>query len=153
MPDLSTASIDLWLAKHGSQAFPEASVGPENHPDVSPAVARLGAALDAAHAQSVPETRSVLGDPATLDHLKTVMAHIGPARRLRLLFWLSDSGFNNPREIVEHLTEAASDGSGQSTRQWLLDMHRHDLLAAIFDQNRINMLLAACRDAAQPESP
>ena len=152
MPDLTTTSIDLWLAEHGSMAISEASVGPENHPDVLPAVTRLGEALEAAQDHSLPETRAALGDGVAANHLKTVMAHIGPARRLRLLSWLSDSGFDNPRGIVEQLTAASPDGSGQTIRQWLLDMQRHDLLAAIFDPTRINMLLAACRDAAQPES-
>ena len=153
MPDLTTASIELWLAKHGSVAIGDAGIGPENHPDVLPAVTRLGTALSAAHDHSVPETRSVLGDAVAADHLKTVMAHIGPARRLRLLAWLSDSGFDDPRDIIDQLTAACSDGSGQSIRRWLLDMQRHDLLAALFDPNRIDMLLAACRDAAQSESP
>ncbi len=152
MPVLTTTSIDLWLAKHGSMAISDASIGPENHSDVLPAVTRLGAALEAAHDRSVAETRAALGGEAAANHLKSVMAHIGPARRLRLLSWLSDSGFDDPRGIVEQLTAASPDGSGQTIRQWLLDMQRHDLLAAIFDPTRINMLLAACRDAAQPES-
>ena len=151
MPDLTPSAIEAWLTKHGSAALPGASVGSENGPEVLPGVVRLGHALDQALSRSILDTESLLTDPTALSHMQPVMAHFGPARRLRMLHWLSDAGFKDPRGIVEGVTAPAADGTGQSIRQWLLDLQRRDLLAAIFAPDRLNLLLAACRETAQPE--
>lgn len=152
MPDLSSDAIDAWLAEYGSASVAAAGNGLDDQPGAMPHIVKLGSALDAALERSRPATESFLAARATGAHLRPVMGGLGSARRLRLLHWLSNSGFDDPRALTEQVTAPRADGVGDSIRQWLLDLHRHDLLAAIFDSDRINLLLAACRDAAQPET-
>ena len=153
MPDLNSSAIEDWLSEHGSAAVAaNADTGLENQPVAMPHVVRLGSALDEALGRSRPETEAFLTASGTGAHLRPVMAGLGSARRLRMLHWLSDSGFRDPRALVESVTAPTPDGAGQGLRQWLLDLQRRELLAAIFDTDRINLLLAACRDTAQPET-
>lgn len=152
MPDLSPSAIDVWLSEHGSAAIADAGTGMDSQPVALPHVLRLGNALDDALERSRPATEAFLAAFATGAHLRPVMSGLGSARRLRMLHWLSDSGFKDPRALVERVTAPAPDGTGQGIRRWLLDLQRRELLAAIFDPDRINLLLAACRETAQTET-
>ena len=151
MPNLTATAVDAWLAEQGSASIAETGNGEEDHPEVLPVLVSFGEALDNALDRTVPGTEAFLAAPRTAAHLQPVMAHLGAARRLRLLHWLSDSEFADPRHLVEQITAARPDGSGQSVRRWLLDLQRQELLDAIFDPTRINLLLAACREPASPE--
>lgn len=150
MPDLTPTAVEAWLSQQGSAAI-EPGTGEDDHPDVLPAVVAFGEALDGALERSLPGTETFLAARDTATHLQPVIAHLGPARRLRLLHFLSDGGFSDPRHLVEQVTAAHPDGTGQSIRRWLIDLQKRDLIDAIFDPDRINLLLAACRETAQPE--
>ena len=149
MPDLTRDAIESWLDTHGSEAVAcLAQPGPpEEEADVLPAVVALGTALDAGHAEARDRLEALLlADPAAAG-LRTVMAHLGSPRRMRLLHWLAECGFTDVHGVLARLTEADPSGAGPFIEAWIADLHRRQVLERIFDPARITALLAACREA------
>lgn len=153
MPDLTRDAIESWLDTHGSEAVAHlAQPGPpEEEADVLPAVIALGTALDVGHAEARDRLEALLlADPAAAG-LRTVMAHLGSPRRMRLLHWLAECGFTNVHGVLARLTEADPSGAGPFIEAWIADLHRRQVLERIFDPARITVLLAACREADNQE--
>ncbi len=155
MPDLTVDAIERWLDTYGSEDV--AHVGqrrpPEEEAGVLPSVVAFGATLDAVHASApVPLEALLLGDPAA-SGLRTVMAHIGGPRRLRLLHWLAEGGFAETHALLERLTEPDPSGAGPFLDAWIADLHRRQVLERLFSPDRIAILLAACKAAGNQEKP
>lgn len=149
MPDLTRDAIESWLDTHGSEAVAHlAQPGlPEEEADVLPAVVALGTALDVGHAEARDRLEALLlADPAAAG-LRTVMAHLGSPRRMRLLHWLAECGFTDVHGVLARLTEVDPSGAGPFIEVWIADLHRRQVLERIFDPARITALLAACREA------
>lgn len=148
MPDLTASAITDWLSLHGSEAVGGVQPSLDANPVAEPLVLRLGDALNVALAANTVGTEAYLGDERMTPHLRAVMVGLGSPRRLRMMHWIVDSGFEDPRAIIEGIENAPGEALGEGLRPWLLDLQRRELLETIFDSDRINMLLAACRRAA-----
>lgn len=155
MPDLMTGAIASWLDTHGSAAVcGSGKQGPlEEEGSVLPAVVALGTALDACHAEASAQLEAALLASPAAAGLRTVMAHLGGPRRLRLLHWVAESGFADVRGVLAHLTEADPSGGGIFLKAWIADLHRRQVLERVFDPHRIATLLAACKAADTQEKP
>lgn len=153
MPDLTTTAIESWLDTHGSEAVADlAQTGPpEEDAGVLPKVIALGTVLDAGRDQARASLEALLlADPAATG-LRTVLAHLGGPRRMRLLHWLAECGFNDVHGVLTRLTEADPSGAGPYLATWIADLHRRQVLERIFDPDRITALLAACKAADTQE--
>ena len=153
MPDLTTNAIESWLDAHGSEAVAHLAQSrpPEEETDVLPAVIALGTILDFSCASArAPLEALLLADPAA-EGLRTVMAHFGGPRRMRLLHWLTECGFTDVHSVLARLTEADPSGTGPFLSAWIADLHRRQVLERIFDSARITALFAACKEADSQE--
>ena len=153
MPDLTNTAIESWLDTHGSEAVAHlAQTGPpEEDADVLPAVIALGTVLDTGRDQARAALEALLlANPAAAG-LRTVLAHLGGPRRMRLLHWLAECGFTDAHGVLTRLTEADPSGAGPYLAAWIADLHRRQVLERIFDPARITTLLAACRDVDTQE--
>ncbi len=148
MPDLTATAISEWLILHGSDAVTGSDPALDANPVAEPLVLRLGEALDRALGANAGGTEAFLGDERMTPHLRAVMVGMGSPRRLRMMHWLVDSEFEDPRAIIEGIENAPGEATGEGLRPWLLDLQRRELLETVFDSDRINMLLAACRRAS-----
>ena len=153
MPDLTADAIERWLDTYGSEDV--AHVGqrgpPEEEADVLPSVVAFGATLDAVHASApAPLEALLLSDPAA-SALRTVMAHLGGPRRLRLLHWLAECRFAETHALLGRLTEPDPSGAGPFLDAWIADLHRRQVLERLFSPDRIATLLAACKAADNQE--
>lgn len=148
MPDFTATAINDWLTSRGSDAVGGSAETPDNDPVAEPLVLRLGEALDRTLKTDRSATEGLLGDKEITPHLRAFMVGLGAPRRLRMIHWLVDSGFSDPRTLIEGIENAPGETPGEGLRPWLLDLQRRELLETIFTSERINMLLAACRRAA-----
>lgn len=155
MPDLTTDAIASWLDTHGSAAV--CGTGhqgpPEEEGSILPAVVALGTALDATHAAASAQLEAALLASPAAAGLRTVMAHLGGPRRLRLLHWVAESGFADVRAVLARMTEADPSGAGAFLNAWVADLHRRQVLERVFAPDRIATLLAACKAADTQEKP
>lgn len=155
MPDLTTDAIESWLSIHGSAAV--CGTGrqgpPEENAGLLPTVVALGTALDASHAEAGAQLEAALLASPGAAGLRTVMAHLGGPRRLRLLQWVAESGFADVGGVLAGLTEADSSGAGIFLNAWIADLHRRQVLERLFALDRITTLLAACKAANTQEKP
>ena len=147
MPDLENEAIGRWLEQHGS-----AAIGAEPHepwlldddPDVLPRVFRIGEVLDEAKDGDSPGLAAFLASDNPAARLSAILMHISPGRRVRVLHWLNEPGLDGGPAIVSALLGHERKGSGAALRQWILGLHRRDLLASLFAEERIEQLLRAC---------
>ena len=158
MPDLSHTAIQDWLTRHGSATTDDwiaPSVGAaDDEPDVLPSVLRLGEALDDARHTDADCANRLLTDRSTAGRLGAVLAGFGGGRRMRLLHWLADPDDAGSPKVVQAILGPETHGPGAALRQWLLDLERRELLQRLFQPERLQALLAACRTAtAQEHTP
>ena len=154
MPDLSHPAIQDWLTRHGSAATDDSIAPPprpDDEPDVLPSVLRLGEALDNARHTDAARANALLTDPATAGRFGAVLAQFGGARRMRLLHWLADPDDAGSPRVVQAILATGTHGSGAALRRWLLDLERRELLQRLFQPERLQALLAACRTATNQE--
>jgi hypothetical protein len=152
MPDLSADEIARWLhAREPSIAAEIASSLPPAEEDdiVLPAVIRFGAVLDVAFGRSPDRLKHRLQLDRVRAATRTVLAHMGRGRRLRLLHWFAEI------PGLEHLPASLLTDEGTEAdaflRAEIRALHRRTSLSRIFGQDRIAALLAACTEAAQSE--
>jgi hypothetical protein len=148
MPDLTATAIADWLSLNGSNAVVGGQASLDADPAAEPLVLRFGDALDRALGADAAATEIFLGDKHMTPHLRSILVGLGSPRRLRMMHWLVDSEFNDPRALIEGIENAPGGAPGEGLRPWLLDLQRRELLETIFNSDRINMLLAACRRAS-----
>ena len=153
MLDLQTGAITAWLAVHGSEdlARPARLPRDDDGPHLASPLVALGTALEA----SVQHGAGALGealDRGLAVSMAEVIAHLGPGRRLRLLHWLTEAGFDEPHRIIEQLTDPGTPG-GAVVLRWMTALLRRERLDRLFSQDRIDTLLAACRKAETKEIP
>jgi hypothetical protein len=147
MPDLEDEAIGRWLEQHGSAAIGAEPREPwllDDDPDVLPRVFRIGEALDEAKDGDAAGLAALLASDNPAARLSTILLHISPGRRVRVLHWLSEPSLEGGPAIVAALLGHERKGPGATLRQWILDMHRRDLLASLFAEERIDQLLRAC---------
>ena len=153
MLDLHTEAIAAWLAVHGSEDLARSAGLPKADDDsgLSGVLVAFATSLET----SVQHGTGALGE--ALDQglsvaMAEVIAHLGPGRRLRLLHWLTEAGFDEPHRIIEQLTDPGTPGGAVMLR-WMTALLRRERLDRLFSQDRIDTLLAACRKAETKEIP
>ena len=80
--------------------------------------------------------------------MRTVLAQMGTARRLRVLAWVAESGLPNPHTVLGTFLEVDASGSGRALRDSLRSHYRRALLARMFAPERMEQVMAACREQA-----
>ena len=151
MLNLQADAMAAWLTENGSKDIARLvrRQRVDEPPGLNEAISDLGHALDA----------SVSGGVEPLDHalregldaeLSQAMAHLDSGRRLRLLHWLTNAGFEKPHEIINLLTSQKTP-SGHALLRWIAALLRREQLDRLFSLERIQTLQAACRKAGQTE--
>ena len=156
MPDLSRDAIQRWFEQNGLDAIQvgaEASNHCDEHAEVLPRVLRLGAAFDGAGAADAGQLATMLAAPSGVAKLGPILAHLSAARRLRLVHWLHEADNADAPRIVAGLIGQNDSDAGAALRSWFLDLQRRELLTRLFMPERVEVLLAACRSANNPEQP
>lgn len=145
MPDLDHAAVSGWLLARDPEAAALARLGPVDADERAlAALLRLGVALDKAAERDATVLVDALCEPETSARLRSVLAQIGTARRLRLLEWLGEAGLPNGRALVAAMGNGP-DGAFQ--RAELAVLRRRAVLARVFAPGRIAELRAACAEA------
>ena len=151
MPDLGSAAVADWIAAAGSSDLALLSQKQKaDPPGIAAAAVALGDALEAVtqpYAEALDtalETTDLAGD------LSEVMARFGPARRLRMLHWLTEAGCEDTHKSVSRVTDPATT-SGAALQQWLAALLQRELLDQLFSKDRLETLRIACERAGQPK--
>lgn len=153
MPALETASVLDWLSacEPVSARASITVIQPiEEDDDSRNGLAALGEALD--RFDGTQRTLSAClasGDPG--QDLRAVLLQLGAARLLRLIRWLSNEAGPDGERVLTALLDGAY-GTADPLHATLQALHRQALLARIFDEARLRILLAAAKDAHQ-EAP
>lgn len=145
MPDLDHAAVSGWLSARDPVAAALARPGPVDADDRAlAALLRLGVALDKAAERDAAALAEALCEEETSVRLRSALAQIGTARRLRLLEWLGEAGLPNGRALLA----AMGDGPGGAfQRAELAALERRAILARVFAPERVAELRAACAEA------
>ena len=153
MPALETASVLDWLAAC-EPASAHALITPirpiEENDDSRDGLAALGEALDCFDVAQ----RTLSDCLASGEHgqdLHAILIQLGAARLLRLIRWLSDEAGPDGERVLKALLDGTY-GTPDPIRATLQALHRQALLARIFDEARLRILLVAAKDAQQ-EAP
>lgn len=153
MPALETASVLDWLTacEPASARAPITSIRPiEEDDDSHDGLAALGAALDRFDgAQGTLSDCLASREPG--QDLHAVLIQLGAARFLRLMRWLSDEAGPDGERVLKALLDGTY-GAADPVRAILQALHRQALLARIFDEARLRILLVAAKDAQQEAS-
>ncbi len=153
MLDLQTEAIASWLTSHGSEDLARSTRASrtDDDPGLASALAALGTTLEAS---ARPDTKAFeeVFDSELPASMAEVIAHLGPGRRLRLLHWLTEVGFDQLHRVIEQLTDPGTPG-GTVVLQWITQLLRRERLDRLFSQDRIETLLTACRKAKNQEMP
>ncbi len=150
MPELDTRSVLDWFRSHEPHLAVtlDRPFCPAEEPEETRlALVRLGACLDQARARDATALAAHLRDGSSRDRLTAILAQLGAARLLRLLDWLSEAEFPEPRVLLEAVLRDDPAGTGQAVRQAVSALHRRALLARIFAPERRQALQQACRIA------
>ena len=83
--------------------------------------------------------------------LTEVVAHLGPARRLRLLHWLTEAGFEHPDRVIDRIADPGTT-HGAVVLGWMTALLRREQLDRLFAAERIETLITACRNAGLKET-
>lgn len=152
MPDLKAEAIATWLAINGSEELARSARVPaaDDQPELSDTLAAFGDALDASvqHGAEALEGALHRGLSASMAE---VIAHLGAARRLRLLHWLTEAGFDQPGRIIDGIADPSTPG-GAVVLRWITALLRRERLDRLFSLERIETLQAACRNAGLKEN-
>ena len=152
MPALDKASVEQWLRRHEPDAATRAvtaDIHVDDMPGVLSEMIRLGHVLDRAAAHDPHRLDILLQQPAVRSGMRTVLGHASPARRARLLDWLSKAPLPN-RHVVAGGLLADEPGvppeadAGRITRESLRRLNRSALLARLFSPERVMRLLSIC---------
>lgn len=155
MPDLNTAAVRTWLAEAEPAAWPpnrNAFEPLELDDGVAAAIEQLGRALDDARSADPRGFGRRLAAEPTGSLLASVLARFGPGRMLHVLNWLADPATHDRAVLLEALFAAGEAGEGEFLRSRLRELNQRTLIARIFDQDRVRLLLAACRTADRQEA-
>ena len=148
MPTLETASVLDWLTacEPASARASIAAIQPvETADDSSEALTAFGEALDRFDGnQHTLSACLASGDPG--QDLRAVLLQLGAARLLRIIRWLSDEAGPDGERALAALLDGAY-GTADPLRATLQALHRQALLARIFDEARLRILLVAAKDA------
>lgn len=152
MPALDKASVEQWLRTHEPDAATRAitaDIRVDDMPGVLSEMIRLGHALDRAAVHEPNRLDILLQQPAARSGLRAVLGHASPARRARLLDWLSKAALPN-RHLVTGGLLADEPGvppeadAGRIARESLRKLNRSALLARLFSPERVMRLLSIC---------
>ena len=113
------------------------------------AMYRLGAVLDDALARSPESLSAALRSNPIRAELQAILIQLDPTRLLAVLNRLAMVDLPARREVLEALLAADPSGSGQALRATLQALHRQELLARIFQLDRVQALRRACAPPAQ----
>ena len=153
MPALETASVLDWLTAcepASARALITAIQPVEEDEDNRSGLAALGEVLD--RFDGTQRTLSAClasGEPG--QDLRAILIQLGAARLLRLIQWLSEEAGPDGERTLTALLDGAY-GPADPIRTTLQVLHRQALLARIFDEARLRILLVAAKDA-HPEIP
>ena len=149
MPDLSTNAVHRWIDAHWQCAagINSKHIFRENERShrVEQALAALGQVLDEAGERDLSALRAALIEDAGRDGLRRVLAQLGPGRMVRILHWLSYLGSSDADAVLTTLFDSSDDVNVLALREALQALHRHELLARLFGEDRVGALLSACR--------
>ena len=151
MPDLGSAAIADWIVAYGSNDL--ASMSQQQQAEtvgIAAATIALGSALDAATLRAADVLVNALETTDLACDLSAVMARFGPDRRLRLLHWLTEAGFDNPHSIIARITDPATPG-GAALQQWFAAVLRREMLGRLFARDRLEALRITCERAARQQ--
>lgn len=152
MPALDKASVEQWLRRHEPDAATHAitaDIQADDMPGVLSEMIRLGHALDQAAAHDPNRLDILLRQPAARSGMRTVLGHASPARRVRLLDWLSGAALPNRHLVTGGLLadepgEPPEADAGRITRESIRQLNRGALLARLFSPERVTRLLSIC---------
>ena len=148
MPTLEAASVLDWLTACEPAAVRASitAIQPiEEDDDNRDGLAALGQALDRfGGAERTLSSCLASGEPG--QDLHAVLIQLGAARLLRLIRWLSDEAGPDGVRVLTALL-AGSYGTADPLHATLQALHRQALLARIFDEGRLRILLVAAKDA------
>ena len=141
-------AINDWLLRQpgGRHAF-EPGLGSDVMPEALLALERLAEALEAASQAGPKQLAKHLADTAFLTSLRILAAHLGLARRYRLLAWVAEADPSNGAASLRALLDpqAPPAGSGAALRADITRQHRLALLDTMFAPERLERVQAACR--------
>lgn len=148
MLDLDIASVEGWLREtlpNAAHAI-KPTIQPDETPRVLVSMIRIGHQL--AHVQRKdPDAFSArLKDPETASAFQEVLAHAGLPRRMRILHWLTEVDVPDRHEVLAGLLGGGD--TGDMLRSSLIYLHRNALLREIFSEERIEVVMRACRTFA-----
>ncbi len=152
MPALGKASVEQWLRRREPDVAARAvtaDIQADDMPGVLSEMIRLGHALDQAAEHDPNRLDILLQQPAARSSLRAVLGHASPARRVRLLDWLSGAALPN-RHLVAHGLLADEPGvppevdAGRIARESIRQLNRGTLLARLFSPERVTRLLSIC---------
>ena len=150
MPALDTASVLDWLTacEPAAARAPITPIRPIEEIDESrDGLAALGEALDRFDGAERALSAS-LGSGEPGQDLRAVLIQLGAARLLRLMRWLSGEAGPDGERVLTALLDGGY-GDPDPIRAALQALHRQALLARIFDEARLRILLVAAKDAQQ----
>lgn len=152
MPDLDRPPVLDWVAACAPELIAWCSEpvrAIEDEEGVRLALVALGQVFDLPALQD-DGLRAVIGAGDAGRDLHAVLLQLGPARLMRLLRWLGAEGGPERAGILEDLLDGTH-GSAQGLRTALAALHRRELLDRIFDEDRLQLLLAATNAAREGE--
>lgn len=146
MPDLTLTAVAAWvreidpdLADHAARLITDL----EEEPVVEEIMKEFGTGLDRARARHAGRLAKALSRDPERDRLRTILAQVGPPRRLRLLGWFAEVTTGDER-LIHALTAPEATGAGEAVHHTLLALHRQQILQRLVQHDRIEALLAAC---------
>ena len=154
MPDLHRDAVRSWLHQHGSAAIDASTPAGgalDEHADIFPSLLALGETLDQAHEADRERTCEVLAGQPGASTAAVIMSAVSGGRRMRLLHWIEDLQAGGSTRVLDAVLGAEPTGPGADLRQWVLDLHRRDLMTRLFAEERLQALVAACQSTPQPE--
>lgn len=148
MPDLDSSAIADWIGEFSPILDVPDDVGRlalEADPPCEQAIRNFGTSLDCAHDTDPQKLSEMLREDAIIPLLANVLARLSLARQARIFHWISAAGMPNGHALIRKLAKSSEDGAGEAIRESMIILHRQDLLAQIFSQDRLASLLEACR--------
>ena len=144
-------AINEWLlCQPGGRHALQRGLAADVMPQALLALERLAEALEGVKQTDPGRLERHLADPGFQTSLRTLAAHLGVARRYRLVAWVADANLTNGDQVLRALLDpkAPPAGSGAALRADLMRQHRLGLLDTIFDPRRIQRVRTACRREA-----
>ena len=147
MPDLDRVPVLDWV----SACAPEVTTWcPAPVRSIEEDREILAALVDLGHALDIPRQLFEHGNAA--GDLHAVLLQLGPARLLRLLGWLGNEGDEERAAVLAALLGGVH-GDAVHLKAIFQALHRRELLGRIFDETRLQLLLAATRTTHEGDTP